>query len=139
MPGNRAGCHVFRLVPYFFKLINRINKTTFHPACGRGPAQEQFVLVCQVSGGGAVQFTQKELTGEQLGETILGLISNEDTLDKMAEAMKQLAFPDAAERIMACCLEEIEKRISSKTKMVFICNPNNPTSTLLPKNVLLVR
>lgn len=34
-------------------------------------------------------------------------------------------------------LEEIEKRISSKTKMVFLCNPNNPTSTLLPSDTLL--
>ena len=33
-------------------------------------------------------------------------------------------------------LPEIEKRISSKTKMVFICNPNNPTSTLLPADTL---
>ncbi|MBN4070326.1 aminotransferase class I/II-fold pyridoxal phosphate-dependent enzyme [Olleya sp. AH-315-F22] len=33
-------------------------------------------------------------------------------------------------------LQEIEKRISSNTKMVFICNPNNPTSTLLPANTL---
>ena len=33
-------------------------------------------------------------------------------------------------------LEEIEKRISSETKMVFLCNPNNPTSTLLPADTL---
>jgi histidinol-phosphate aminotransferase len=33
-------------------------------------------------------------------------------------------------------LEEIEKRITSKTKMVFLCNPNNPTSTLLPADAL---
>ncbi|UJP63896.1 pyridoxal phosphate-dependent aminotransferase [Mongoliitalea daihaiensis] len=34
-------------------------------------------------------------------------------------------------------LEEIEKRISSKTKLVFLCNPNNPTGKLLPaKNVM---
>jgi histidinol-phosphate aminotransferase len=33
-------------------------------------------------------------------------------------------------------LQEIEKRISSKTKMVFLCNPNNPTSTLLPADEL---
>lgn len=33
-------------------------------------------------------------------------------------------------------LQEIEKRITSKTKMVFLCNPNNPTSTLLPANTL---
>ena len=29
-------------------------------------------------------------------------------------------------------LEEIEKRVSYKTKMVFLCNPNNPTGKLLP-------
>lgn len=29
-------------------------------------------------------------------------------------------------------LEEMEKRITSKTGMVFVCNPNNPTGTLLP-------
>ena len=33
-------------------------------------------------------------------------------------------------------LQEIEKRISSETKMVFLCNPNNPTSTLLPADTL---
>ena len=29
-------------------------------------------------------------------------------------------------------LQEIEKRVSSKTKLVFLCNPNNPTGKLLP-------
>jgi histidinol-phosphate aminotransferase len=33
-------------------------------------------------------------------------------------------------------LPEIEKRISANTKMIFLCNPNNPTSTLLPADVL---
>ncbi len=32
---------------------------------------------------------------------------------------------------------EIEKRISSKTKLVFLCNPNNPTSTILPSKKLV--
>lgn len=32
--------------------------------------------------------------------------------------------------------DEMEKRISSKTKLLFLCNPNNPTSTLLPADVL---
>ena len=34
-------------------------------------------------------------------------------------------------------LQEIENRISSDTKMIFLCNPNNPTSTLLPADTLI--
>ncbi|MEM9327345.1 MAG: histidinol-phosphate transaminase [Bacteroidota bacterium] len=34
-------------------------------------------------------------------------------------------------------VNEIEKRISNKTKLVFLCNPNNPTSTLLPAEQLV--
>ena len=34
-------------------------------------------------------------------------------------------------------VDEMEKRISSKTELIFLCNPNNPTSTLLPKDQLV--
>jgi histidinol-phosphate aminotransferase len=34
-------------------------------------------------------------------------------------------------------VEEMEKRISNKTKLIFLCNPNNPTSTILEKNKLV--
>jgi len=34
-------------------------------------------------------------------------------------------------------VEEMEKRITAKTKLIFLCNPNNPTSTLLEKNKLI--
>ena len=34
-------------------------------------------------------------------------------------------------------LPEIEKRVSSETKMIFLCNPNNPSSTLLPADTLV--
>lgn len=63
-----------------------------------------------VSGGGAVQFIQKDLTAELLGDTILQLINDEEKLAKMGAAMQRLAFPDAAERIVTCCLEQIERR-----------------------------
>jgi len=33
-------------------------------------------------------------------------------------------------------LEEIEKRITNNTGLIFLCNPNNPTGTLLDKNKL---
>ncbi len=58
-----------------------------------------------VSGGGAVQFVQKELTGKQLGEAVLQLLYNEEKLATMGVAMQQLAFPDAAVRIVRCLLE----------------------------------
>ncbi len=63
-----------------------------------------------VTGGGALQFNQKELTAKRLGATVLELMNNDVKLNTMGAAMKRLAFPDAAERIVACCLEEIEKR-----------------------------
>lgn len=34
-------------------------------------------------------------------------------------------------------LKEIEKRVSAKTKLVFLCNPNNPTGKLLPAQEVL--
>lgn len=33
-------------------------------------------------------------------------------------------------------LDEMAKRITSKTRLIFICNPNNPTGTLINKSVL---
>lgn len=34
-------------------------------------------------------------------------------------------------------LEEMERRISNNTSLVFLCNPNNPTGALIPKDQLL--
>jgi len=62
-----------------------------------------------VTGGGALQFAQKDLDPDLLGRTILGLLADEQKLEKMGQAMKKLAFPDAAERIVACCMEEIKR------------------------------
>lgn len=33
-------------------------------------------------------------------------------------------------------LEEMEKRITGNTRLIFLCNPNNPTGTLLPKQTV---
>ncbi|MEM7347102.1 MAG: histidinol-phosphate transaminase [Chloroflexota bacterium] len=34
-------------------------------------------------------------------------------------------------------LEEMDRRVTQKTSLVFICNPNNPSGTLIPKQELL--
>ena len=34
-------------------------------------------------------------------------------------------------------LNEINNRINNKTKLVFLCNPNNPTGTVIPKKTLI--
>lgn len=61
-----------------------------------------------VAGGGAVQLREKELTSGWLVETILSLLGDEGRLTAMALAMKKLAVPDAAEKIVACCLQVME-------------------------------
>lgn len=43
----------------------------------------------------------------------------------------------AVNKEMGHDLEEMERRISNRTSLVFLCNPNNPTGTLVPKKELL--
>lgn len=62
-----------------------------------------------VAGGGAVSLRQKELTGEILAENIQALMGDEGRLTAMSLAMKKLAYPDAAEKIVACCLQIMKR------------------------------
>ncbi|TKB06254.1 undecaprenyldiphospho-muramoylpentapeptide beta-N-acetylglucosaminyltransferase [Desulforhopalus sp. IMCC35007] len=63
-----------------------------------------------VLGGGALQFQQKSLTAKKLGDVVAELLFDETKLMNMSAAMKKLSFPDAPERIVACCLEQIKGR-----------------------------
>ncbi len=62
------------------------------------------------SGGGAVVLRQHELTASKLADNIQILMSDEGRLLEMSKAMKMLAFPDAAEKIVACCLNVMEMK-----------------------------
>lgn len=61
-----------------------------------------------VEGGGALQFIQKTLTAEKLGEAMTGLLRDPEKLGQMSTAMRKLSFPDAAGRIVSCCLERMK-------------------------------
>ena len=61
-------------------------------------------------GGGAVRFRQSDLSAARLGEEIVRLVGDEERLTAMGKAMKGLSFPDAAGKIVACCLQVAAKR-----------------------------
>jgi UDP-N-acetylglucosamine--N-acetylmuramyl-(pentapeptide) pyrophosphoryl-undecaprenol N-acetylglucosamine transferase len=61
-----------------------------------------------VQGGGAIQFIQKKLTAEKLGDAVVTLLNDPEKLKKMSVAMKKLSYPDAAEHIVSCCLKRMK-------------------------------
>ena len=63
-----------------------------------------------VEGGGAIQFIQKKLTADQLGQAVKELLIDSRKREKMSAAMRKLSYPDAAERIVKCCIERIEAK-----------------------------
>jgi UDP-N-acetylglucosamine--N-acetylmuramyl-(pentapeptide) pyrophosphoryl-undecaprenol N-acetylglucosamine transferase len=62
------------------------------------------------AGGGAILFRQMDLDGAKLGEVVYTLLADRDRLATMGEAMRKLGMPDAARKIVACCLEIIGSR-----------------------------
>lgn len=60
-----------------------------------------------VVGGGALQYEENDFSATKLADSLVDLLENDKELEKMSRAMKNLSYSDAAERIVACCLEEI--------------------------------
>ena len=61
-----------------------------------------------VQGGGALLFQEKDLSATILAHCIDELVGDHRRLEVMGSAMRKLSFPDAAGRIVACCLETID-------------------------------
>ncbi|HBI16051.1 MAG TPA: undecaprenyldiphospho-muramoylpentapeptide beta-N-acetylglucosaminyltransferase [Desulfobulbaceae bacterium] len=61
-------------------------------------------------GGAARMFREQDIDGEKLAGEILHLVENPETLHQMSGRMKELAKPDAAERIIDECLQLIERK-----------------------------
>jgi UDP-N-acetylglucosamine--N-acetylmuramyl-(pentapeptide) pyrophosphoryl-undecaprenol N-acetylglucosamine transferase len=62
-----------------------------------------------VAGGGARMYREEELDDRRLAAAIMELAGNANELAQMGAAMRQVAVPDAAERILADCMELIGK------------------------------
>jgi UDP-N-acetylglucosamine--N-acetylmuramyl-(pentapeptide) pyrophosphoryl-undecaprenol N-acetylglucosamine transferase len=61
-----------------------------------------------VQGGGARMFIEKSLTAKTLAEQLVELFGNPGELEKMGTAMRDSAFPKAAEQIVDECLTLIK-------------------------------
>ncbi len=81
------------LIPYPFAADNHQEKNAAH----------------YVAGGGARMFAEGDLTPELLAAELASLLTEPTTLRRMGEAMAQLAIPDAAARIVDCCLATCTK------------------------------
>jgi UDP-N-acetylglucosamine--N-acetylmuramyl-(pentapeptide) pyrophosphoryl-undecaprenol N-acetylglucosamine transferase len=62
-----------------------------------------------LAGNGAKMYREEELDGERLAVLLMELAADADTLALMGAAMKSMAAPDAAERILAECMKLIDK------------------------------
>lgn len=62
-----------------------------------------------VTAGGAILFRENELTGETLAENIWSLVENDEKRKQMADSMKKLSFPEAAGKIVECCLDAMKR------------------------------
>ncbi len=60
-----------------------------------------------VQGGGAIMFIEKELTAEILCEALRNVVISEKDLKEMGSNMRRLAFPDASEKIVEVCLQQL--------------------------------
>lgn len=60
--------------------------------------------------GAARMLPEQELDGERLTEEIRKLMEDPDTLGRMSAAMRKMARPDAAERIIDACLQLIAEK-----------------------------
>jgi len=130
------------------KRVRNIITNTFDDAC-RYPFRVLPSLVKMIAEKEGVTKDHVVVTGGSTeGLTAAGLIYGMDggeiiAADPTFQAMLRYAesFGAYIHRVpvnenMELDLDAIAKRITSKTRLIFICNPNNPTGTLLDKNKL---
>jgi len=89
--------------------------------CGAG-SDQIFDLTCQLFLG----------TGDEVIVTEFGFI-----MHRIYASLYNAKVVLAKEKNFKASVDEILKKVSNKTKIVFIANPNNPTGTYLSKNEMI--
>lgn len=69
-----------------------------------------------VQGGGALLCIEKDLTTEILAKNLVDLLGNREKLQKMGEAMRDKAFPEAAGNIVNECLTLLNRNPKHETE-----------------------
>lgn len=100
-------------------LVSRAGATSLAELCVMGrPAillpypyaadnHQEFNARQVVERGGALQFKEAELTADQLGREVVGLLTDASRLRGMGERAREAAFPEATTTIVRQCLELI--------------------------------
>ena len=104
--------------------------------------EQNFSLFCGIkyaatttSGSTALELALKSLgveTGDEVIVTEFGFI-----MHRIYASLHNAKVVLAKEKNFKASVEEVLKKVTNKTKIVFIANPNNPTGTYLSKNEML--
>jgi len=89
-----------------------------------------------VSGGSTEGLTAAGLIYGENGGEIIAADPTFQTLMRYAKTFGAYIHPVPVNDKMELDLDGMAKRITSKTRLIYICNPNNPTGTIIEKNKL---
>ncbi|TLP72781.1 pyridoxal phosphate-dependent aminotransferase [Maribacter sp. ACAM166] len=128
---------VRKVITNSLDLACRYPSMIFHPlveqiARKEGVTKDHIV----VTGGSTEGLKAAGLTYGLNGGEIIAADPTFQSLLTYAENSGGFVHRVPVDKNMGHNLDEMEKRITAKTSLVFICNPNNPTGTLIDKDKL---
>ena len=124
-------------------IVNSFDKACRYPSLVYKPLIEQIAEkegvpteYIVLTGGSTEGLKAAGLAYGSQGKEIIAADPTFQSMLTYAENFEGYVHRVPVDESMGHDLKEMERRMNSKTGLVFICNPNNPTGTLLDKNVL---